>query len=160
MRIDVNMKRPTTVVGKTRKAVVRLIRDLFLFEAAIMHEVPPTYNHFHLEKWLEKTMLNKAERCLIATVENKVVGVLLNESADHTAIRVLYVTEAMRGNLIGETLINLFQRGYPDAQLTVECLEKNEKALAFYERQGFIFDEPPYEVNGCNNVKGYYTVNV
>lgn len=159
MRVDCNVERPAKIVGKTRKAVLRLVRELFLYEASLMHEVVPVYDRFHLDKWLDK-FISKAERCLIARVNGKVVGVLLNELTDVTGIRVLCVVEELRGNSIGETLVHLFQRGHPETPLTVECLENNTKAIQFYRRQGFEFPEPAFEVNGANNLKGYSTVKV
>lgn len=159
MRILCEAHRPSKIIGKTKKTVVKLVRELFLYEASLMHEVVPVYSHFHLDQWLTK-FLDKAERCLVAKVNDKIVGVLLNEAADPTAIRVLYVAEELRGYSIGETLVHLLQRGFPDTPLTVECLENNVRALQFYRRQGFTFDEPAFLVNGSNNVKGYSTVKV
>ena len=152
MRIVCEVKRPANVMGKTRKAVIRLIRELFLYEAKLMHEVPPNYNFFHLDKWLEG-MLDKAERCLIARVNDQLVGVLLNERITPTNIRVLYVQEKYRGKSIGEALVGLLKKGC-STPLSVECLEKNIPAIQFYQRQGFVFDVESFEVNGCNNVRG------
>lgn len=161
MRIVCKKVIPPTVMGKEREQLIGLCRGLFLHESLLINGKVLNYNLPKLDEQLEDLLI-EATIGYVAKVDGKAVGMLLNSHENPYSVRALYVHEDYRSGWVGESLIGLFRQSkFCRGQvISVSVLEANERALSFYRRVGFTFNDPSYLVNDVPTVRGYMDVNV
>lgn len=88
---------------------------------------------FRLEDFEQETY---GEKILVAVTEDTIGGFISLWEYDHF-IHHLYIRNDLQGKGIGSALLDAAVRtvGYP---LRLKCLERNTKALSFYQKKGFV----------------------
>lgn len=76
------------------------------------------------------------EKILVAVTEDSIAGFISLWEYDHF-IHHLYIRNDLQGKGIGSALLDaaVSTVGYP---LRLKCLERNTKALSFYQKKGFV----------------------
>lgn len=92
-------------------------------------------------------LLPQAE-VLVCEAQGKILGF---SGLDQGHIAGVFVDAAARSQGIGKALLEQWKKRY--AQLTLCVYEKNKKALAFYEREGFVVTQKQQDEE--NNVTEY-----
>lgn len=77
----------------------------------------------------------EGERVWIAVESDRVVGFLSIWEPDNFIHHLYIVPDSLRSG-IGSTLLDMSKLNY--CELSLKCLVKNQKALRFYESQGFV----------------------
>jgi GNAT superfamily N-acetyltransferase len=88
---------------------------------------------FRLDDFEQETY---GEKILVAIRENEIAGFISLWEYDHF-IHHLYIRDDLKGQGIGSALLDaaVSTVGYP---LRLKCLERNTKALSFYQKKGFV----------------------
>lgn len=106
-------------------------------EAAAAAQVERWWNDAYLAPAIEAGLL------LVAEADGRVVGVAQRGRLgdDHVVFK-LYVDPAARGRGVGPALLAAVERDLPAnaTRLVIEHLAANERAAAFYAREGFAVD--------------------
>lgn len=87
-----------------------------------------------------KIIADSLEMVFILLDETKPIGILGSDSVSDGCISMLYVEPEYRQTGAGSRLIHAFKNRVPN-ELKVFCVENNAKALAFYKKKGFVFEE-------------------
>ncbi len=77
----------------------------------------------------------EGERLWVAMESDRVVGFLSIQEPDNFIHHLYIDPNSLRGG-IGSTLLDMCKLNY--SELSLKCLIKNQKALHFYESQGFV----------------------
>jgi GNAT superfamily N-acetyltransferase len=125
IRVDITI-RPSTAED------IRDLKKLFL-EARQSTFTWAEPGAFRLDDFEQETY---GEKILVAIREDEIAGFISLWEYDHF-IHHLYIRNEMQGKGIGSALLEaaVHAVGYP---LRLKCLEKNTKALSFYQKKGFV----------------------
>lgn len=89
---------------------------------------------------------------LVRTDTMDMIGFLAVNQGEPYEIAALYVKDEYRGNALGSVMVARFAQMHMTKPTTVNCFEKNERALSFYKSMGFTFS--PH----CRGHSVYYGV--
>ena len=76
---------------------------------------------------------------LVRTDTMDMIGFLAVNQGEPYEIAALYVKEEHRGKAMGSVMVARFAQMHMTEPTTVNCFEKNERALSFYKSMGFTF---------------------
>lgn len=76
---------------------------------------------------------------LIATIDDKVVGLLLTRDDEFTHIASMVVDQEHRGIGVGSELVERFKHRYLGDSVSTRVYKDNKEAIKFYEKHGFVF---------------------
>ena len=112
----------------------------------ITRENEYTMRPFKQRLWIAKKKANELETCLVATRDNKIVGMIDNwtdrrHRVKHVTCFAMSVAEDYRGNGVGQSLLNTFiewVKSNPTLQrIELHVHSDNKTAIKLYERMGF-----------------------
>lgn len=129
-------------ITKIRKSDLDSLRKLFLKERQNTFSWIDATN-FRLEDFNKET---KDEEIFVALHNDIAIGFISIWLADNF-IHHLYVDQKYQNQGIGNQLLKaaITQTNFP---VTLKCLEKNTKAVAFYRQKGFVEKERGTSENG------------
>lgn len=135
------------IAADTMEDLLGLFEQLIRFEDALVnldvHKDP-----LAMAATMDEILL-MVDRCAMAYIGDDPVAFLMIDKGEPYAIGSLFVAEEHRGQGIGELLVNMLRDYHPNNDLTVSCHKGNTRALAFYERLGFVFTETDLIMKGA-----------
>ncbi|WP_296745653.1 GNAT family N-acetyltransferase [Mesorhizobium sp.] len=140
-------------------------RDLAAIRALLVETWHAAYDSIYgvervteiTDKWhsvasLRSRLTRPNSEFLVADDGNRLGGMAFAESSDdggRVTLKQLYVLPALQGRGIGGMLLDEVIESFPEARtISLEVEEKNTKAVAFYEANGFVRTEEVGEHSG------------
>jgi len=120
---------PSKEVGITTKDIKEYMKNRFTQKTLLSRR------QFMLETRNDNTKFTR-----VATINHKVVGLAFAEvEKDYIMLRSIYVLPRYQRLGVGKLLMTSVLNAYPDAkEFRLNVATYNSKAIAFYERQGFV----------------------
>ena len=105
-------------------------------------ELVDTFDKFYIDKtidYIKQTLENPDNHTIVAKDNNRIIGFIqLKVNKQNGTISHLYILPGYEGNTVGTQLFNLVKEQAVQLNITKLMIESTLKALAYYEKLGFV----------------------